>query len=65
MVFNFRSGHEYMVEMVMLNVQRIIILKVSNPELQFMCSALCLIVLYICVKFSENVTNGIRVMERY
>ena len=29
-----------------------------------MCSAHCLMVLYICVKFPENITNGIRVMER-
>ena len=29
-----------------------------------MCSACSLIMLYICVKFRENITNGIRVMER-
>ena len=29
-----------------------------------MCSASCLIVLYICVKFGENVSDGIRVVER-
>ena len=29
-----------------------------------MCSARRLMVLYICVKFLENITNGIRVMER-
>ena len=29
-----------------------------------MSSAYCLIVLYICVKFLENISNGIRVMER-
>ena len=28
-----------------------------------MCSARPLMVLYICVKFCENITNGIRVME--
>ena len=28
-----------------------------------MCSARRLIMLYICVKFHENITNGIRVME--
>ena len=29
-----------------------------------MCSACRLIVIYICVKFGENVSDGIRVMER-
>ena len=37
--------------------------KVSKSELWFMCSARFLMVLYICVKFRENITNGIRVME--
>ena len=63
-VFNLQSGHEYMVEMAMFNVQRAITPKVGKPELQFMCSASRLIVLYICVKFHENVRNGIRVTER-
>ena len=38
--------------------------KVGRPELWFMCSERCLIVFYICVKFRENITNGIRVMGR-
>ena len=59
-VFNL----QYMVEMVMCNVQRTIIPKVGKPELRFMCSALCLMVLYICVKSRENITNAIRHMER-
>ena len=29
-----------------------------------MCSEHCLIMLYIGVKFHENISNGIRVMER-
>ena len=29
-----------------------------------MGSARCLIILFICLKFRENITNGIRVMER-
>ena len=44
-----------MVEMAMFNVQRAITPKVGKPELRFMCSALWLIVLYICVKFRENI----------
>ena len=53
-----------MVEMTMFNVQRAITPNEGTPELQFMCSASCLMVLYICVKFCENITHGIRVMER-
>ena len=58
-VFNLQSGHEIMVEMAMFNVQRAVTPKVGNPELFFMCSACRLMVLYICVKFRENITNGI------
>ena len=64
MVFNLQSGHEYMVEMAICNVQKAKTPKVDKPELQFMCSALHLMVLYIFVKFRENIMNGIRVMER-
>ena len=35
-----------------------------QSELWFMCSAHHLMMLYICVKFHENITNSIRVMER-
>ena len=64
MVFNLQSRHAYMVEMAIFNVQRAITPKGGNPELCFICSALRLMVLYICVKFCENITNCIRVMER-
>ena len=40
-----------MVDMAMFNVQRPITPKEGKPELQFMCSAYHLIVLYVCVKF--------------
>ena len=63
MVFNLLSVHKYMVEMAMFNVQRAITPKVGKPELQFMCLACRLMVLYICVKFGENISDGIRVME--
>ena len=49
--------------MAMFNVQRAIIPKVYIPELRFMCSAHCLIALYIRVKFLENISNSIRVVE--
>ena len=52
-----------MVEMALFNVQRAITQKVGKLELQFMCSAHCLMVFYIYVKFGENISDGIRVME--
>ena len=49
-----------MVEMAMFNFQRAITAKVGKQELQFMCFACHLIVLYIFVKFGENISDGIR-----
>ena len=51
-----------MVDIAMFNVQRTITPKVGKPELRFMCSAHHLLVLYICVKFLENISDSIRVM---
>ena len=48
----------------MFNVQRVITPKVGKPELRFMCSAHRLIVLYICVKFPANISNGFQLTER-
>ena len=53
-----------MIEMAMFNVQRAITPKVSKAELWFICFACRLIVLYIYVKFGENIIDGIRVKER-
>ena len=53
--FNLQSGHEYMAEMAKFNAQRRITPKVGKPLLRFMCSARCLITVYICVKFCENI----------
>ena len=39
-------------------VQSAIIYKVSKPELWFLCSAHPIIVLYICMKFHENISNN-------
>ena len=52
-----------MVEMAMFNVQRAITPKVDKPELRFISFARNPIKLYICVKFRENIANGVRVME--
>ena len=59
-VFNSHSGRDYMVEMAIFNVQRAITPKVGNPKLCFMCSAL----LYICVKFLENISNDLQLTQR-
>ena len=63
-VSQLSSGHPYMVEMAIFNVQRVITPKVGKPELQFISSAHRLMVLYFGVKFCENISNRIRVMER-
>ena len=39
------------------DVQRAVIIKVGLPELWFLCSAHCLMVLYICVKFHVNIST--------
>ena len=60
MVINLQSRHEYMVEMVMFNVQKAINPKVGKPEIWFMCSACPLIVLYIGMKIPKNIMNSIK-----
>ena len=47
-----------------VNTQRAITAKVGKPELQFMCSACRLMVINVCVKFHENMSNCFKVMER-
>ena len=47
-----------------VNTQRAIIPKVGKPELRFMCSAHCLKVFNVCVKFHENMSRGFKVIER-
>ena len=46
--------------MAMFNVQRVIIPYVGIRESWFLCSAHCLMMLYIGVKFPENISNSIR-----
>ena len=41
--------------LAIFNVQRAITPKVGKPDLKFMCFASRLIVLYMCVKFRENI----------
>ena len=54
----------YGADMKIVNTQRAITPKVRKPELRFMCSASCLMVFNICVKFHENMSSGFKVMER-
>ena len=50
--------------MKIVNTQRAITPKVGKPELWLMCSACPLMVFYICVKFCENISSGLKGMER-
>ena len=47
-----------------INTQRAITPKVGKPKLQFMCSAHCLIVFNVCMKFHENMSSGFKVTEQ-
>ena len=58
-VLNLWSGHETIV-----NTQRALTPKEGKPEFPFMCSACCLVVFNVCVKFHENMSSGFKVMER-
>ena len=62
-VFNLQSGHEYMVEMAIFNVQRAITPKVGQTRVMVHVFCTSSYNPYICVKFRENITNSIRVME--
>ena len=46
-----------------VNTPRAITPKVGKPELRFMCSAHCLMVFNVCVKFHENMSSSFKVME--
>ena len=52
--FILKSGHEYMVEMAIFNVQRAVTPQLGNSEFWFMCFAHCLIMFYIFMKFHED-----------
>ena len=56
-----------MEEMAIFNiydVQRAVTPKVGLLELWFLYSAHCLMVLYICEKFYENISQGFQLTER-
>ena len=49
--------------MKIVNTQRAITPKVEKTELRFMCSARCLMVFNVYVKFRENMSSSVKVME--
>ena len=50
--------------MTILQIQKGITPKMSKKELRFLWSARRLMMLYISVKFHENIVNGFQVMKR-
>ena len=50
--------------MKIVNTQREITPKLGKPELWFMCSARCLIVFNVCVKFYDNMSSGFKRMKQ-
>ena len=48
------------------NVQRVVTPKADNSDLRILCSAYhnSIIVIYICIKFEENILNSFQVTER-
>ena len=71
MVFNIcvkfhkyvKRFNTYGVGMKIVNTRRAITPKVGKPDLCFMCSAYCLMVFKIFVKFLVNMSSGFKVME--
>ena len=50
--------------MTIVKFQRPITTKLYRQELWFLCSAGYLMMLYISMKFHENISNGFQVTER-
>ena len=50
--------------MKIVNTQRALTPKVGKSEILFLCSACCLMVFNVCVKFHENMSSGFKVMEQ-
>ena len=45
------------------NVQRAVTPKAGKSELQFLSFANCIMVIHICLKFQENISNSFQVTE--
>ena len=63
-VFKLHSGHKYIREITIFTVQMAITPKVGQPELPFLYSEPCLMLLYIYVKFHQNIWNSFQLTER-
>ena len=57
-------AHKYMNRITICNVQRAVTPKAGNSELWFLCSAHHIMVIYICIKFQENISNSFQVTEQ-
>ena len=44
-------------------VQRVITPKAGISELQYLCCANCIMMIYICLRFQENISNSFQVTE--
>ena len=56
--------NKYITGIIIFKVQRAITPKVGKPELWLLNSAPCLMTLYICVKFCQNIWNGFQLTEQ-
>ena len=52
-VFKLQIRHEYVTQITIYHIQMAITPKVGKPQLLFLCSACCLMVVNISVKFLE------------
>ena len=59
-----QSGHKYITKITIFKVQRAVTLKVDKTELWFLCSAPRLMMLYICLKFHQNIWSGFQLTEQ-
>ena len=50
--------------MTIVNFQRGLATKLYRQELQFLCYARLLMMLYVSMKFPENILKGFQVIER-
>ena len=63
-IFKLKKGNMYMTRTPIYNVQRVLTPKAGYSELWFLCSAHHIVVIYICVKFQENISNSFQVTEQ-
>ena len=57
------KGHKYMTGITNYNVQRVVTPKAGNSESWFLCSAHHIVVIYICIRFQENISNSFQVTK--